>query len=101
MLQQCNYIVLDEADRMIDMGFEPQVNAVMESMSADSLKPLEEAESLDAAAAAKGRQRSETKKCTQAYMFSATMPASVERLARKYLRNPAVVNIGSAGKSST
>ena len=35
VLQQCNYIVLDEADRMIDMGFEPQVNAVMESMSAD------------------------------------------------------------------
>ena len=25
MLNQCNYIVLDEADRMIDMGFEPQV----------------------------------------------------------------------------
>jgi ATP-dependent RNA helicase DDX23/PRP28 len=34
------------------------------------------------------------------YMFSATMPPSVERLARKYLRNPAVVTIGSAGKSS-
>jgi len=98
VLQQCNYIVLDEADRMIDMGFEPQVNAVMENMSADSLKPLEEAESLDAAAA-EGDGALGTK-YRMTYMFSATMPASVERLARKYLRNPAVVNIGSAGKSS-
>ena len=98
VLQQCNYIVLDEADRMIDMGFEPQVNAVMEGMSADSLKPLEEAESLDAAAA-EGDGALGTK-YRMTYMFSATMPASVERLARKYLRNPAVVNIGSAGKSS-
>jgi len=98
VLQQCNYIVLDEADRMIDMGFEPQVNAVMENMSADSLKPLEEAESLDAAAV-EGDGALGTK-YRMTYMFSATMPASVERLARKYLRNPAVVNIGSAGKSS-
>ena len=27
VLNQCNYVVLDEADRMIDMGFEPQVKA--------------------------------------------------------------------------
>ena len=26
VLNQCNYVVLDEADRMIDMGFEPQVD---------------------------------------------------------------------------
>ena len=25
VLNQCNYVVLDEADRMIDLGFEPQV----------------------------------------------------------------------------
>jgi superfamily II DNA/RNA helicase len=29
VLNQCNYVVLDEADRMIDMGFEPQVRPVM------------------------------------------------------------------------
>ena len=97
VLQQCNYIVLDEADRMIDMGFEPQVMSVMDSMSADNLKPIDEAETIDAggleAGAAGTRYR-------MTYMFSATMPPSVERLARKYLRNPAVVNIGSAGKTS-
>ncbi|KAL8470345.1 hypothetical protein ACS0TY_032990 [Phlomoides rotata] len=33
-------------------------------------------------------------------MFSATMPTDVELLARKYLRNPVVVNIGTAGKAT-
>jgi ATP-dependent RNA helicase DDX23/PRP28 len=28
VLNQCNYVVLDEADRMIDLGFEPQVSGV-------------------------------------------------------------------------
>ncbi|KAL9678530.1 hypothetical protein QQ045_016374 [Rhodiola kirilowii] len=32
VLNQCNYVVLDEADRMIDMGFEPQVVGVLEAM---------------------------------------------------------------------
>lgn len=38
------------------------------------------------------------KKNATRYMFSATMPPAVERLARKYLRRPVVVTIGSAGK---
>ena len=29
VLNQCNYVVLDEADRMIDMGFEPSVTAIL------------------------------------------------------------------------
>ena len=97
VLQQCNYIVLDEADRMIDMGFEPQVISVMESMSADNLKSVEEAEKIDEMGLEAGEQGTRYR---MTYMFSATMPPSVERLARKYLRNPAVVNIGSAGKTS-
>ena len=35
---------------------------------------------------------------SQTVMFTATMPPAVERLARSYLRRPAVVYIGSAGK---
>ncbi|CAI6009027.1 unnamed protein product, partial [Closterium sp. NIES-65] len=89
VLNQCNYVVLDEADRMIDMGFEPQVTGVLEAMNTTFLKPESEDAELDA---------SRIYRVT--YMFSATMPPSVERLARKYLRNPVVVTIGTAGKAT-
>ncbi|CAI7854053.1 unnamed protein product [Closterium sp. NIES-54] len=89
VLNQCNYVVLDEADRMIDMGFEPQVTGVLEAMNTTFLKPENEDAELDA---------SRIYRVT--YMFSATMPPSVERLARKYLRNPVVVTIGTAGKAT-
>ncbi|KAK6118193.1 hypothetical protein DH2020_048094 [Rehmannia glutinosa] len=89
VLNQCNYVVLDEADRMVDMGFEPQVVGVLDAMPSSNMKPENEDEELDA----KRIYRT-------TYMFSATMPPAVERLARKYLRNPVVVNIGSAGKAT-
>ncbi|GER38360.1 DEAD-box ATP-dependent RNA helicase [Striga asiatica] len=76
VLNQCKYVVLDEADRMIDMGFEPQVVGVLDAI------PLREDEH------------------RTTYMFSATMPPGVKRLARKYLRNQVVVNIGTAGKAT-
>lgn len=45
VLNQCTYIVLDEADRMIDMGFEPDVQKILEYMPVTNLKPdTEEAE---------------------------------------------------------
>ena len=34
LLKQCTYVVLDEADRMIDMGFEPQVTQILDQMGA-------------------------------------------------------------------
>ncbi|XP_010413822.1 PREDICTED: DEAD-box ATP-dependent RNA helicase 21 isoform X2 [Camelina sativa] len=89
VLNQCNYVVLDEADRMIDMGFEPQVAGVLDAMPSSNLKPENEEEELD-----------EKKIYRTTYMFSATMPPGVERLARKYLRNPVVVTIGTAGKTT-
>ncbi|WCJ44197.1 Pre-mRNA-splicing ATP-dependent RNA helicase prp28 [Euphorbia peplus] len=89
VLNQCNYVVLDEADRMIDMGFEPQVMGVLDAMPSSNLKPENEDEELD-----------EKKIYRTTYMFSATMPPAVERLARKYLRNPVVVTIGTAGKTT-
>lgn len=45
VLNQCTYIVLDEADRMIDLGFEPDVQKILEYMPVTNLKPdSEEAE---------------------------------------------------------
>ncbi|KAK9802687.1 hypothetical protein WJX73_005873 [Symbiochloris irregularis] len=89
VLNQCNYVVLDEADRMIDLGFEPQVMAVLDAMPSSNLKPESDDATLDT-----------SRVYRTTYMFSATMPAAVERLARKYLRRPVVINIGSAGKAT-
>ncbi|KAG7655720.1 DEAD/DEAH box helicase domain [Arabidopsis suecica] len=81
---------LDEADRMIDMGFEPQVSEVLDVMPCSNLKPEKEDEELE-----------EKKIYRTTYMFSATMLLSVERLARKFLRNPVVVTIGETTKFIT
>ncbi|KAJ6645955.1 putative ATP-dependent RNA helicase DDX23 [Pseudolycoriella hygida] len=95
VLSQCTYIVMDEADRMIDLGFEPDVQKILEFMPVTNLKPdTEEAED-----AAKLMQNFYSKKkYRQTVMFTATMPIAVERLARTYLRRPATVYIGSIGK---
>nr|NP_609888.2 uncharacterized protein Dmel_CG10333 [Drosophila melanogaster]AAF53680.2 uncharacterized protein Dmel_CG10333 [Drosophila melanogaster]AAX33370.1 RH55640p [Drosophila melanogaster]AOQ15053.1 CG10333-PA [synthetic construct] len=95
VLNQCTYIVLDEADRMIDMGFEPDVQKILEYMPVTNLKPdTEEAED-----ETKLMENFYTKKkYRQTVMFTATMPPAVERLARTYLRRPATVYIGSVGK---
>ncbi|KDD73255.1 DEAD/DEAH box helicase [Helicosporidium sp. ATCC 50920] len=89
VLNQCNYVVLDEADRMIDLGFEPQVVGVLDAMPASNLKPEADDAPLE---------RDRVYRTT--YMFSATMPPAVERLARSYLRRPVVVTIGRAGKAT-
>ncbi|KAL7739727.1 hypothetical protein ACLKA6_012706 [Drosophila palustris] len=95
VLNQCTYIVLDEADRMIDMGFEPDVQKILEYMPVTNLKP----DSEEAEDEKKLMENFHTKKkYRQTVMFTATMPPAVERLARSYLRRPATVYIGSMGK---
>jgi ATP-dependent RNA helicase DBP3 len=66
-LSNVTYFVLDEADRMLDMGFEPEIRKI-------------------AAELAKKRQT---------VMFSATWPDSIRRLAEDYIKSPIKVNVGS------
>ncbi|GBP66287.1 Probable ATP-dependent RNA helicase DDX23 [Eumeta japonica] len=95
VLNRCTYVVLDEADRMIDMGFEPDVQKILEYMPVSNVKP--DSEAAEDASLLLANYNSK-KKYRQTVMFTATMPPAVERLARSYLRRPAIVYIGSVGK---
>ncbi|XP_062909361.1 probable ATP-dependent RNA helicase DDX46 isoform X2 [Mobula hypostoma] len=65
--RRVTYVVLDEADRMFDMGFEPQVMRIVENIRPDR----------------------------QTVMFSATFPRAMEALARRILTKPIEVQVGS------
>ncbi|XP_034841032.1 probable ATP-dependent RNA helicase DDX23 [Maniola hyperantus] len=95
VLNRCTYVVLDEADRMIDMGFEPDVQKILEFMPVSNIKPDTDAAEDASVLLANYNTK---KKYRQTVMFTATMPPAVERLARTYLRRPAIVYIGSIGK---
>jgi len=66
-LTRISYVVLDEADRMLDMGFEPQIREVMMNLPEEH----------------------------QTLLFSATMPPEVETLAGDYLKKPVKIKVGS------
>lgn len=95
VLSRCTYVVLDEADKMIDMGFEPDVQKILSNMPASNTKPdTEEAEDESVL-----KQNWQTKdKYRQTAMFTATMSDTVLKLAKNYLRRPVIVKIGSANK---
>lgn len=80
VMSQCRYVVMDEADRMVDLGFEADLTFILDAMP----KALENEDGTT--------DRVMT-------LFSATMPPAVERLTRKYLRRPATVTIGNAGEA--
>jgi ATP-dependent RNA helicase DDX46/PRP5 len=65
-LRRVTYLVLDEADRMFDMGFEPQITRIVQNTRPDR----------------------------QTVLFSATFPRQVEVLARKVLTRPVEIQVG-------
>jgi len=91
VLHQCRYIVLDEADRMIDLGFEPQVTKILEAMGSVGTEAEGGDDSMGAGDA--GRSKAGLPPRTT-HMFTATMPPAVERLAHAFMRHPATVKIG-------
>ena len=101
VLNQCLYTILDEGDRMIDMGFAPQLESILDHMGG-SLKSENEKEAYEQEKADleekkttyMGRTVFELPKHRVTAMFSATMPTEVEQMAKRYLRHPAVVSVG-------
>lgn len=69
---RASYLVLDEADRMFDLGFEPQIRSIVGQIRPDR----------------------------QTLLFSATMPRKVEKLAREILSDPVRVTVGEVGMAN-
>lgn len=67
------WMILDEADEMLDMGFQEDVDAILEYMPAEK----------------------------NILLFSATMPAEVEKILSKYMKDPVRISIGQRNSGST
>jgi len=75
-LANVKYLVLDEADRMLDMGFEPQIRRIVEGEDMPSVQDR------------------------QTLMFSATFPRDIQMLARDFLKEYIFLSVGRVGSTS-
>lgn len=87
MLNQCFFVVLDEADKMIDYNLEDSVNAIINMIPEHLHKSDNEAEvKRQEQLMINGEQNFKT-----FLMFSATMQPLVEKMARQYLKFPSFI----------
>ncbi|XP_062233014.1 DEAD-box ATP-dependent RNA helicase 52A-like isoform X2 [Phragmites australis] len=75
-LEVIKYLVMDEADRMLDMGFEPQIRKIVDMMNMPK------------------------KSVRQTMLFSATFPPEIQRLASDFLSNYIFITVGRVGSST-
>ncbi|KAI0794119.1 P-loop containing nucleoside triphosphate hydrolase protein [Fomes fomentarius] len=75
-LANVRYLVLDEADRMLDMGFEPQIRRIVEG---EDMPGVQERQTL---------------------MFSATFPRDIQVLARDFMKDYVFLSVGRVGSTS-
>merc|ERR1712157_107529 len=68
-LRKVQFLILDEADRMLDMGFEPQIRAIVGHLPVEPDKP-------------------------QTMLFSATWPKEIQKLAHDFLVKPVQLQVG-------
>jgi probable ATP-dependent RNA helicase DDX4 len=76
-LEKVKYFVLDEADRMLDMGFEKDVRDIL----------------------AKGSIKAKEERCT--FMFSATFPNEIQKLAQDFLNDYLFLTVGVVGGANS
>ncbi len=72
-VSKAKFLVLDEADEMLDMGFEEDVTAIIDS----------------------------TSKERHTFLFSATMPEEVEKIALRYMHKPETISMGTRNTGAT